>query len=56
MFATQFDFMESAIFKHAKIFIVHVYANIYVLTPVEDCHSAMVRGLECLDDPMSCMG
>ena len=52
--------MESAIFKHAIFFIVNVYANIYVFTPLRDCHPAMVRGggggLECLDDSLSCMG
>ena len=44
LFATQFDFHGNAIFKHAKNFIVNVYANIYVITTIEDCHPAMVRG------------
>ena len=29
---------------------------VYVITPIVDCHHAMVKGLECLDDLLSFIG
>ena len=44
MFATQFDFHGKCNIQTCHFFIVNVYANINVFTPLRDYRPAMVRG------------
>ena len=55
MFAAPFDVQGKCNIQvcqnfYCTCFFFLIYIFIY---PLEDCHPAMARGLECLDDPLS---